>query len=67
MNAPMVPVLFADGEYVAIPASGHALELVTECAAGGFLAVCFCGQVRVRDTADEAAAALDAHIAEAVA
>lgn len=63
MNAPeLVAVAFADGEYVAIPASGHALVLVLGEQAGGPLAVCFCGEARTADTTTDAVTAVDAHI-----
>lgn len=63
----VVAVQFADGEYIAIPTSGHAVAVVTESAVGGFLAVCFCGWCELAPTADEAVAKLDAHIAEVTA
>lgn len=65
MSADVIAVEIGPGEFVSIPLSGHASVLVTASAIGGHIAVCFCGTVRLRDTADDAAAALDAHIAEA--
>jgi hypothetical protein len=60
----MVPVLIGDGEYVAIPASGHELVLVIPSPFGGDAAICFCGEARTGDTAEDAADALDAHLRE---
>lgn len=64
MSADVIAVEIGPGEFVSIPLSGHAAVLVTESAVGGHIAVCFCGEVRLRDFADDAAAALDAHIAQ---
>lgn len=68
MSADVIAVEIGPGEFVSIPLSGHAASVLAPALTGGFLAVCFCSDFAViRDTEDEAAAELDAHITAAVA